>query len=69
MTPAVLQDEQRLFLIMDYVGGGDLYSLIERKGKLQESWVRTILVRVGNNVARAKQTQHSSCNRVNGSLM
>jgi len=35
------QDEAHLYLIMDFVGGGDLFSLIEKKGRLPEAWAIT----------------------------
>mmetsp|Transcript_7389 Transcript_7389/g.12446 ORF Transcript_7389/g.12446 Transcript_7389/m.12446 type:complete len:1256 (-) Transcript_7389:302-4069(-) len=34
------QDEERLYLVMDYVGGGDLFSLLEQRGRMPETWVR-----------------------------
>ena len=34
------QDDQHLYLVMDFVGGGDLFSLIEKKGRLPEDWAR-----------------------------
>eukprot|EP00962_Isochrysis_galbana_P008438 scaffold2325_cov105-Isochrysis_galbana.AAC.7 len=34
------QDDQHLYLVMDFIGGGDLFSLIEKKGRLPEAWAR-----------------------------
>ena len=34
------QDSDHLFLVMDFVGGGDLFSLLEQKQRFPEPWVR-----------------------------
>jgi len=34
------QDEAHLYLVMDFIGGGDLFSLIEKKRRLPEAWAR-----------------------------
>ena len=34
------QDELHLYLVMDYVGGGDLFALLEKRGRFHESWAR-----------------------------
>jgi serine/threonine protein kinase len=34
------QDEVHLYLVMDFVGGGDLFALIEANEKLPEDWAR-----------------------------
>jgi len=34
------QDQDHLYLVMDYAGGGDLYALIESRGPLPEAWIK-----------------------------
>ena len=36
----VLQDNQNLYLVMDFAAGGDLMSLLIREDVLPEAWVR-----------------------------
>ncbi|KAJ1631081.1 kinase-like domain-containing protein, partial [Pavlovales sp. CCMP2436] len=34
------QDQEHLYLVMDYAGGGDLFALIEAKRTLPENWIK-----------------------------
>lgn len=38
------QDDRHLFILLDYVGGGDLFRLLAQKGKLPEDWARACLI-------------------------
>jgi len=33
------QTDENIFLVMDFMGGGDLHNLLEAKGRLREAWV------------------------------
>ena len=48
------QDDLHLYLVMDFVGGGDLFALLEKRGQFHESWAR---VYVGE-IALALQHLH-----------
>ena len=44
---ASFQDDAHLYLVMDFVGGGDLFALIESKRRLPEAWARIYSAEVG----------------------
>ena len=53
------QDARHLFLLLDFVGGGDLFNLLESKEKLPEDWVRRAACRAVPPLecARARRCQ------------
>ena len=57
------QDVSHLYLIMDYVGGGDLFSLLESKTRFPEEWVTLyggeIVSRGSNGRDHALPTTHA----------
>ena len=40
---ALFQTHQKLCLVTEYISGGDLYTLVSRKGPLHVDWVRFYL--------------------------
>ena len=53
------QDAEHLYLVMDFVGGGDLFALINHYKRLPEEWVRRARLgaRQGRGVRQSLQGQ------------
>ena len=54
------QDMDHLFLVMDFVGGGDLFSMLEQKQRFPEPWVQIY----GAEIALALEHVHEACSGI-----